>query len=112
MGRRAQLDVSRMSEFARWLLARLEAQGMTLGQLAAGAGVNESYLHKILKSYLPQYRQYRRPSYDKTAALGRCLGDASGALAAAGYDASGDAGAGAPPASPPLVVRPALVDAG
>lgn len=105
MARRAQLDVSQMTDFARWLLARLEAHHLTLGALASASGVNESYLHKILKSYLPRYRQYQRPGYDKTLALGRCLGDAAGALRAAGYDpgpvlTEGSAVDNAPPALP------------
>lgn len=85
MPRKAKIDEAALSEFGAWLLGSLRRRRMTLGEAAQGAAIDESYLQKILKSYLPQYRHYRRPSYEKTVALGRCLGDAAGALRSAGY---------------------------
>ena len=99
MPRKSRMDVALMSPFARWLLLRLQEQDLTVGEAAQAAHMNESYLHKILKSYLPQYQQYQRPSYEKTAQIGRAVRDVGGALQAAGYTAaemeaatSGDAG--------------------
>lgn len=104
MPRKARIEEAALSEFGRWLLGHLRQRQMALGTLAQAAGIDESYLHKILKSYLPQYRQYRRPSYEKTVALGRCLGDVAGAVRAAGYSEGDPAGPSeAVPAAMPLV---------
>lgn len=99
MPRTAKIDEAALSAFGLWLLSRLRQRRMTLGEAARESAINESYLQKILKSYQPQYRCYRRPSYEKTVALGRCLGDVAGAIQSAGYpDGAPMGGADGPPA--------------
>lgn len=85
MRQESKLDASRMSEFARWMLLRIKQRGTSITTLAEQAGVDKSYLYKVLKSYLPQYRQYKRPGFDRTVRIGQVLGDVPGAVRAAGY---------------------------
>lgn len=85
MPRRVQVDTTRSSSFAKWLLKRLEQRGFTLSSVAKHTNVDLSYIHKVVKSYLPQYQQYKRLSFEKTVQIGEYLGDVGGALNAAGY---------------------------
>ncbi len=79
------VDLSCMSEFARWLLTRKKQRGVTLSTIARQTGINISYLYKITKSHLPQYEQYKRLSFEKTVQIGEYLGDVGGAVRAGGY---------------------------
>lgn len=85
MPRKAQVDPDCMSEFARWLLGRMSQRATTLSAVAEHTRINVSYLHKVLKSYLPQYQQYKRLSFKRTVQVGEYLGDVGGALRAADY---------------------------
>lgn len=92
-----RLDADQMSGFAHWLLTRIDQCGTSLAVVAERADVDKSYLYKVLKSYQPQYRQYKRPGFDKTVRVGRVLGDVPGALRSAGFAGTQEtAGAGDP----------------
>jgi len=86
-------DAPDVSNFARWLGQRIRERGTSVTAVAEQAAVDKSYLYKVLKSHSPQYRQYKRPGFDKTAQIGRALGDAAGALRAAGYTGVSDGSA-------------------
>lgn len=85
MARPINQDTREMSRFARWLLQAVDRSGKTLKSLDEAGIVDESYLHKVLKSYKHQYRYYKRPSREKTELIGQFLGDVRGALTAAEY---------------------------
>ena len=85
MSRRATEVNAEMSEFALWLLRACERAGMSQSRLSELAGLDRSYLNRIMNSYKPAYRYYKRPSYEKTLAIGQVLRDIRGAMQAAGH---------------------------
>lgn len=85
MARPPKVDESRLSLFARWLSDNARRRGYSVQRMADHAEMHVSHLHKILKSYLPQYAQYQRPGYEKTVLIGELFGDVPGALRSAGY---------------------------
>ncbi len=88
MARIAVTDFNKMSAFGKWITLRLAETGKNVNQVADHVGMSPSQLHKIIKSYKPQYAAYQRPGYERTKAIGIFLGDVSGALAAANYEES------------------------
>ena len=89
MPRRSTLNDALLLPFARWLIPNIVRRGYSVKRVADHAGMDVSQLHKIIKSYLPQYAEYQRPGYEKTVLIGELFDDVSGALAAADYPASG-----------------------
>lgn len=75
----------RLLPFAKWLWQNIQRRGYSVKRVADYAGMHDSHLHKIIKSYLPQYAEYPRPGYEKTVLIGQLFSDVPGALLAAEY---------------------------
>jgi hypothetical protein len=88
MARTSTIDETRLLPFAKWLMENVNRHGWSIQRVADQVDVNVSQLHKIIKSYLPQYTQYQRLGYEKTMAIGKLFGDVEGALKSADYPAS------------------------
>lgn len=85
MPRTTKVDDALLLPFAKWLMPNITRRGYSVKRVADHAGMDVSHLHKIIKSYLPQYSEYQRPGYEKTVLIGELFDDVSGALAAADY---------------------------
>ena len=69
-------------------MENVNRRGWSIQRVADQVDVNVIQLHKIIKSYLPQYTQYQRLGYEKTMTIGKLFGDVEGALKSADYPAS------------------------
>ena len=97
MPRTSNVDETRMLPFAKWLWGNIRRRGYSVQRVADHAGMHASQLHKILKSYLPQYAEYQRPGYEKTVLIGDLFGDVLGALVSAHYSVAQDDPSGGVP---------------
>lgn len=88
MARPVTYEFDKMSPFAKWLVKRMDDVGTNANRVADHVGMHVSQLHKIIKSYRPNYASYQRPGYERTRAIGELLGDVEGALRTAGFEAS------------------------
>ena len=84
MSRRLIEENAEMSEFALWFLRACDRAGLNQSRVSELAGLDRSYVNRLLNSYKPAYRYYKRPSYEKTLAIGQVLRDIRGAMQAAG----------------------------
>lgn len=85
MARNSTVDEAKLLPFAAWLMKNIQHRGCTIQQVADHAEMHVSQLHKIIKSYNPNYSQYQRPGYEKTVLIGEMFGDVGGALVSARY---------------------------
>ena len=85
MARPSTIEYDKLSDFARWLVDHITRRGTSVQRVAEVAEMHVSQLHKIIKSYKPEYAKYRRPGYEKTVTIGRWFDDVNGALESAGF---------------------------
>lgn len=83
MTERTPASMTEMSAFAQWLLKAQDRAGLSATRVAELAGLDRSYINRLLNSHKDEYRYYKRPGYDKTLAIGKAVCDIEGAMAAA-----------------------------
>ena len=89
-GFQAKREYTPHNDFQRWVKPRLDERDWSYRDLArqlhaSGQAVSENFLWRVVRGDPERYANANRPGYEVAFGIGKALGDAPGAVRAAGY---------------------------